>query len=172
MSSLFKRLSSFSKIIRVVAYCRRFIDIKINKLHLKGFLSPNELKRATIRVIKFAQRETFSEEVRKLESKKQIDGKLTPLNPFLDSEAVLRVGGRLSRSDLTYQKHPILLSKNHNLTNLIIREEHLKLYHAGTQATLNAVRNKYWIVNGKNTVKILSAIVSLAFARNHNFPRT
>ena len=64
------------------------------------------------------------------------------------------MGGGLSQSNLTYsQKHPILFPKNHRVTNLIVHEQHMKLFHAGTQATLGAIRNEYWIVNGRNTVK-------------------
>lgn len=51
------------------------------------------------------------------------------------------------------QKHPILLPKSHNVVNLIIRNEHLKLFYAGTQATLNSIRDNYWIINGINAVK-------------------
>ncbi|XP_033231518.1 uncharacterized protein LOC117182531, partial [Belonocnema kinseyi] len=89
-----------------------------------------------------------------LESNKNFKGNLTALAPFLDVEGILRVGGRLSQSDLSYsRKHPILLPQSHMVTNLIIREKHLTLFHAGTQATLNATREFYWIVNGKNAVK-------------------
>ncbi|XP_033221034.1 uncharacterized protein LOC117175436 [Belonocnema kinseyi] len=89
-----------------------------------------------------------------LESKKRIEGRLVSLSPILDSEGVLRVGGRLRNSDLNYgQKHPILLPQNHNVTALIIRDQHLKLLHGGSQATLNATRNNYWIINEKTTVK-------------------
>ncbi|KAJ8962082.1 hypothetical protein NQ318_018033 [Aromia moschata] len=37
--------------------------------------------------------------------------------------------------------------------HLIIRNEHEKSLHAGTQAVLANLRYKYWIINGKNAVK-------------------
>ena len=93
-------------------------------------------------MVKLVQRKTFSRELKILEEGNQIYGRLTPLNPFLDSEGFFRVGGRLSHSDLTYsRKHPILLPNNHNLTHLIICNQYLKLLHSATQATLNAIRN-------------------------------
>ncbi|XP_051157423.1 uncharacterized protein LOC127279231 [Leptopilina boulardi] len=105
-------------------------------------------------VIKIIQRGTFSNEIKTLETKGRIDGKLSTLNPFLDSDGILRVGGRLSKSNLTYnQKHPMLLPRNHNITEKIIHEQHWKLMHAGTQSTINALRNNFWIIDIKNKVK-------------------
>ena len=40
-------------------------------------------------------------------------GKLQRLNPFLDNEAILRVGGRLNNSQMLFhQRHPIILPKS------------------------------------------------------------
>ena len=67
---------------------------------------------------------------------------------------VLRVGGRLKHSKLIYnQLYPILLPRSHRLTELIIRDQHLKSFHAGTQATLSTIKSTYWIIDGKNWVK-------------------
>ena len=54
------------------------------------------------------------------------------LHPFIDSDGVLRVGGRKRNSHLAYpQMHPIILHGKQVLTRLIIRSEHLRLLHAG-----------------------------------------
>ena len=40
---------------------------------------------------------------------------------FLDSEGIWRCGGRISNADITYTvKHPIILSFDHTLTNLVV----------------------------------------------------
>ena len=39
------------------------------------------------------------------------------------------------------------------MTRLIIREEHLRLKHAGTQATLYSVRERYWPIDGRNVTR-------------------
>lgn len=66
----------------------------------------------------------------------------------------MRVGGRLSQSELPYdQKHPIILPSKHPLTKLIIRYEHIKHLHAGTQTLLAIIRLKYWPILGRNSVK-------------------
>ncbi|XP_033223525.1 uncharacterized protein LOC117177134 [Belonocnema kinseyi] len=152
-NSLLEKAQSFNKLIRVIAFSLRFINMKVHKQIIRGQLSSAELQSSTICVIKLVQRASFLGEIKMHESKKRIEGRLVLLSPILDSEGVLRVGGRLRNSDLNYgQKHPILLLQNHNVTALI-RDQHLKLLHGGSQATLNATRNNYWIINGKTTVK-------------------
>lgn len=47
----------------------------------------------------------------------------------------------------------ILIPSNHHLTRLLIEHEHLKLMHAGAKLTLASLREKYWVINGLNTVK-------------------
>ncbi|XP_072392306.1 uncharacterized protein [Diabrotica undecimpunctata] len=102
---------------------------------------------------------SFSKEIDCLKNKDFVigKGKLVPLNPFLDNNGILRVGVRLNQSSLSEsQKHPILLPANHYITRLIIREEHVKLKHAGPQTTLYSVRQMYWPLDGRNvTRKIL-----------------
>ena len=154
-SKLFEKMGSFTRLIHVVAYCQRFINKKTLIVERRGNLSINKRKKAKLCMIKLLQRETFFNEIKTLATSGEIVGKLTHLTPFLDSECFLRVDGRLNQANLTYfQKHPILLPKNHRVTNLIIHEQHMKLFHAGTLATLGAIRNEYWIVNGRSTVKI------------------
>lgn len=152
--TLFKQTNSFAKILRIIAYCQRFVDIKIRKMELNGILSPDELNRAMNCVIKIIQRGTFFKEIKTLEKEGRIEGRLSSLNPFIDSDGILRVGGRLDKSNLTYnQKHPMLLPKDHDITEMIVREQHVKLMHAGSQSTVNAIRNNFWIVDIKNKVK-------------------
>ena len=47
---------------------------------------------------------------------------------------------------------PILLPNNNSLVQQFIQYVHAKQCHAGTQATLNKLRERYWIVQGRKTV--------------------
>ena len=63
---------------------------------------------------------------------------------ILDEDEVIRVGGRTRNSVASYdQKHQMLLPPKKHLTKLIIKHEHTKLLHAGPQAVLTSLRNKF-----------------------------
>ncbi|MGR0227453.1 hypothetical protein, partial [Klebsiella pneumoniae] len=48
------------------------------------------------------------------------------LQLFIDDQGILRVGGRLVDSSLSYcSRHPILLPKNHPFTDLIVDHAHI-----------------------------------------------
>ncbi|XP_015123257.1 uncharacterized protein LOC107045476 [Diachasma alloeum] len=82
--------------------------------------------------------------------------KLQGLNPVLDSSGIIRVGGRLSKSELPYeQKYPILLPKNHHITEMIVRHAHQEHAHAAVSATLYALRRRFWSMGGRNYIRQL-----------------
>lgn len=74
----------------------------------------------------------------------------------------MRVGGRIQHSHLPRsQRHSIILPKSENLTRLLIEEEHRRHLHAGVQATLYALRRRYWPLDGRNQVrKVLRSCVT------------
>ena len=79
-------------------------------------------------------------------------------NLFLDAHGIWRCGGRLAKANLSYSsKHPVLLSKNHPLTALIIKNAHNRVFHNGVKDTLTEIRSRYWIMKGRNTVKSIIA---------------
>jgi hypothetical protein len=155
----FELLQQFSSIVmlrRVVAWCFRFIDNCKAKRKTKGILVRNELNRAMTMIIRLVQSETFPCELRRLRTERCLESnsKLLSLHPFLDSEGILRVGGRLKHSTLNYeQKHQVILPEKHYVTDLIIKHVHCSQLHVGPQATLYHIRQRFWPINGKNRVK-------------------
>ena len=66
---------------------------------------------------------------------------LYQLDPFVDSDGIVRVGGRLRRVRLEYgEKHPALLPKSHHLANLVVRHCHSQVHHQGRLITHGASR--------------------------------
>ncbi|KYN22468.1 hypothetical protein ALC57_05137 [Trachymyrmex cornetzi] len=118
-------------------------------------LCPKEIDEAEIRILRLLQAACFSNEIRELKNKKSITkGRIVNLNPFLDDRGLIRVGGRLQASNLSYsQKHPILLPSRHRLTDSIIREIHEKYHHIGIQTTLYIMRRRFWILDGRNQIR-------------------
>ncbi|XP_070526042.1 uncharacterized protein [Cardiocondyla obscurior] len=73
--------------------------------------------------------------------------------PFLDSDEILRVGGRLRHAPLPYDsKHPILLAA-HPLVRLIVRQFHFRSLYGGLQLTLRTLRQQFWILRARSLVK-------------------
>ena len=103
-------------------------------------------------LIKCAQIDGFSDFIA---NPKTYSGKLCQFSPFIDSEGVLRVGGCLSKSNLEYpNKYPILIPKDHPLTNLLIDHYHVKTKHQGRYITLSVIRQAgCFVLNGSNVIK-------------------
>ena len=67
------------------------------------------------------------------------------LNLFVDDNNIWRCGGRLGNADLAYStRYPVLLSRKHHLTTLIVKDAHVRVQHNGIKETLTEVRSKYW----------------------------
>lgn len=153
-------ISNWSKIVRlkrVTAYCLRFLsNCRKAKVDREiGFLSVAELNASMSVLVKISQRESFPTELEILTNKKVLKpSQLRNLNSFLSPDGTLLVGGRLDYSSYCYEKrHPALLHSNHHLSKLIVEAEHLRLLHAGPQQMLASLRERYWIIGGRNICK-------------------
>ncbi|XP_061394644.1 uncharacterized protein LOC133330196, partial [Musca vetustissima] len=130
-----EKYSSYLKIIRVVAW-------------------PQELENALIRIVVNIQKQHYQDDIHRVQKKKDPQGTLRCLNPFIDSSSgvnLLKVGGRLEYAAISEgQKHPIILpSKNHFVT-CFVRHLHVQNYHAGPKALMALIREKFWIINSRN----------------------
>jgi len=119
-----------------------------------------DLLEAETSIITFCQRERFPTEFAALISgKPQVprSSSLLKLDPVLEG-GLLRVGGRLKRAAIPEDiKHPLILSKDQHISDLILRHVHLQLGHGGRNHVLSATRRKYWITSGTIAVrKIIS----------------
>ena len=136
------RYSNWPRLCRVTAYCFRFIrNTKSHSVSANPLL-PEEIESAERYWVKEVQRE--------LGNWKEQYKELTPF----EKDGVVRVGGRLARSPLTYdESHPVLLPADHVISNLIVRDCHNRVLHAGRERTLCETRRKFWILRGRNLVK-------------------
>ncbi|XP_018375289.1 PREDICTED: uncharacterized protein LOC108769043 [Trachymyrmex cornetzi] len=150
-----QRYSSFSKLKRIIAYCLRFRDILSNQRNFNA-LNPEELKRAELIISRMVQAERFPREACSLQQGKEVpaNSQLAALNPFLDEAGVIRVRGRLKHADLPYnQRHPIVLPARHHITEILLRQEHIKLHHCGPQQLLADIRTRYWPLSGRREAR-------------------
>ena len=103
------------------------------------FMWPKNGTAMVTRVVPALQQQAFAEEITTLKAWKELGYKLLPLWPFLDQDGLLHVGGKLGLSEQPDPKcHPLILSAKHQLTKLIIQNEHLRLLQAGSTPVMHS----------------------------------
>ncbi|XP_076660431.1 uncharacterized protein LOC143363785 [Halictus rubicundus] len=154
--NLASRYSSWPKLIRVTAYVQRFI--KRLRSQPRGCtttaLLPDEVAEAKRHWLKQIQADTFPQELRTLAAHGTVpkQSPLSSLNPYLDSDGLIRAKGRLSKAQPEIENEPIIL-RSHPLLSLLIHHTHLTNLHAGPQLTLACLRHEYWILRARATVR-------------------
>jgi hypothetical protein len=109
---LMSTFSSWNKLQRIVALVLRFLHNCRENERIKGPLTPSEITKARLRIFSLVQQAAFADEISSLQNQRDCSTRIQRLMPFLDSDGILRVGGRLSRSSLPQEsQHPVLLPK-------------------------------------------------------------
>ncbi len=151
--------SSWQHLVRLVAWCRRVLS-KTKPQHL----TPQELRDSQNTILRMTQKASFKRTLADIANTQQVGRKSSTykLQPRLFADGLLRLESRL-QYDHTLQydiRFPILLPADHPVTTMIIRDQHAALLHAGKEHTLNHLRNRFWIINGRRTVqKILTKCI-------------
>ena len=114
-------------------------------------LSVEEMDLAEKEILKNVQRESFPEEVlnpsliKKSSTIVKLDAKMI--------DGLLRVGGRLRHAPIESEtKYPIILPKQHHVTELLIREYHEKCGHSGLEYVLSQLRQRFWIIKARSSI--------------------
>ncbi|XP_055308609.1 uncharacterized protein LOC129572631 [Sitodiplosis mosellana] len=161
---LIDRYGAIGKIVRITAYVLKAIPILLNALkkgakkpevntsEILGSLTPKLLTEATIYWIKYTQLKYFSPELEALKRKDVIKStsNLLRVNPFLDAEGIMRVKGRLTNLNVTYdERHPIILPAKSSFTKRSLEEAHKEMLHGNIQSMLHYVQTKYWVIGAR-----------------------
>jgi len=155
--------SSWSKLVRAIAWMKRFQLFLLKKLAKKtpldpetGFLSVEELQQATMYVIRYVQDDVFKVVKAKLTDFEEYPcfsrvgssfGKCClssrrKLRPIM-VQGALRVGGRLQNSGLSVDlRHSVILPARHRVTGLIVQFYHIRQGHCGIHSVLSVTREK------------------------------
>ena len=176
--------SDWHRAKRAIALCLRFKRMlqkrcvkrpqRVSTLDLSQYqpVSVNELQEAQFAKIKITQADSFHSELHTLKACKvygapsdretvsdrhtSLKGKsdLRPIDPFMDSAGVIRVGGRIQNSKVSYAvKHPMVLPKRGHVTEMLVRHFHEKTLHQGRGMTVNEIRNcGFWIIGCSSIV--------------------
>ena len=157
---IFTRFSSFLRLVRVVAWIYRFA----NRARKKSTESSNQLMFQEVEsaqriIYHIAQGSIYSPEIQALRGRKAIlsSSSILKLNPLLDEDGLLRVGGRLENSSLDFNsRHPIILPRQHRAVKLLVEHVHNTNQHAGPTTTLAILSSTYYIPGVKKLAKLIS----------------
>ncbi|XP_037906726.1 uncharacterized protein LOC119648870 [Hermetia illucens] len=142
------RYSNFAKLVRITAYCTRFTT------KFKGAILADEYEQSWLRILRIIQQKEFSDEIDDITKGKPLKKRLRSLNPFIDRDGILRVGGRLRNVNVNNDyRHPILLPPSHHVTHLLIREAHERTMHGTVNMVRQYLRMRYWLINDKKSIR-------------------
>ncbi|XP_059225279.1 uncharacterized protein LOC131997762 [Stomoxys calcitrans] len=156
---ILERFSSYSRALRVLAHMFRFIRRCRKQVYFTSsseLITSEEISFVKYRAVMIAQRAYFPAEYNCLTSDLPINTKsrLLTLNPFLDKGGLLRVNGRLSNADLSFnERHPIILPEKSRFCKLLVDFTHKILMHAEHQSMLRSIRQEFYVIRLKNAVR-------------------
>lgn len=147
----FDKYSDFNRLINVTT---NIFKIQNKLKHVD--LDPSSC--AKINLLKVMQQQSFPTELAYLQSPqgKKVSELLKKLNLFIDERGIIRTKGRIGKiTAYDYEViNPVLLAKDHDLTELMIVEYHKRCKHLGIQPTLNKIRlSGFWIHRARQAAK-------------------
>lgn len=148
--------NSFWRLQRITAWMIRFLSGKVSKP--TPWLTLDEMNESRKAIIRRMQQVYYADEISSLVNKSSVkrQSRLVGLDPFLDADGLVRVGGRLENSILEYDgKHPIIIPHEHPWTRLMLEDYHKDYLHAGAKSLLSIVRQRFWITNSGSVIRTI-----------------
>lgn len=135
---------------------------KLRSSMCEDYLSVDELNKSEMEIVRFSQRTRFPEELISLQRGEEVkrSSPLYFLNPILEA-GVIRMYGRLDNAVMPEEsKHPIILSKDLHISELLLRHIHNEIGHSGRNYMLARLRQQYWIPGASSAIRrVLSRCV-------------
>lgn len=148
------RFSSYTNMIRVISWMRRFIGRCRSQVYPAPFLSRSELDDTLAVAVRVSQRCTLVSLYKDLAHQRIPARVFASLRPFIDSNGLIRVGGRLGHSELTSsQRQPLLLAKGSHLSLLIVRHWHLQTCHSGPRVITSLITRHFWVMSVRSVIR-------------------
>ena len=124
-----------------------------------GPLTAVELHAAKMKWVKDCQQQAYYNEFTNMCSHSPALKRLPlvrQLHLFIDEDDFIRCGGRIHNAPLCQTtRFPYLLPPKHPLTAMIIRNAHVRLFHAGTNSIVTAIQQTFWIPKVRQRVRSL-----------------
>ncbi|KAF2888647.1 hypothetical protein ILUMI_17526, partial [Ignelater luminosus] len=140
--------SKFTKTTRMIAWIFRYLqNVRYPDKKRSSELIVAEIEVAEKFIFRKIQQENFVD----LENKN-----IRSLNPFYDECGVIRLKSRVSnRDDTNNYRFPIVLPAKHPVSESLIMDSHRSHCHVGTRGLLCLLREEYWILGGRRTIRFV-----------------
>ena len=134
----------------------------LKQLIVDESVSPNiqlvaeDLQYTELSWVRYIQATSFVRELEYLRSsgKQPILTYVQQFGLFLDDNDVMKCKGRINNSTVSLEeKNPIILPTKHPLIKLLVMHVHQQAKHGGVNITLTALRERYWILKGRQIIK-------------------
>ncbi|XP_044572119.1 uncharacterized protein LOC123257367 [Drosophila ananassae] len=158
-----QRFLSNRRLLRTAAWVLRFIRrcSDMNDMSKRTTASIAECEADEDLLVRRSQREAFPDEMQAAENGLDVakGSDICGLAPYLDGNGVLRAYGRIDAAlCLPYSaRRPVILSHRHGLTEMIVRDAHLRMKHQNIDATMTEIRTRFWITRLR---RVLCSVIS------------
>ncbi|XP_055840380.1 uncharacterized protein LOC129907978 [Episyrphus balteatus] len=123
-------------------------------------------------LLKKEQEKYFSKEIACIEKDWCLPEKsrIESLKPILDGKMILRVGGRLERAEMEYERrHPAIVPNGSRLAWLIMHSAHSATKHGAVQVMMQHIRQKFWIPKIRSELRSYLHKCLVCVRHNHRF---
>lgn len=166
---IFSKSSSYRRLQQTVAWIMRFFDNARKpkaERNYKRHLTVRELRRSTNVVVRVIQHVELEDEIQRVRTNTPCK-RIGELNPVLSDDGLLRVGGRLKHAELSDEaKHQLILPNSHPVTHNLIRDMHDELLHVGPAGLLSAIRQRFWLIRARSTIRQVTGSCVKCFRTN------
>uniref|UniRef100_T1IJE5 Uncharacterized protein n=1 Tax=Strigamia maritima TaxID=126957 RepID=T1IJE5_STRMM len=144
----YSKCGSWTRLIQITGWVTRFTDNLKQKIPNGSPLTVSELQDAEKLWIRFMQRESFGKEVTAIQVGQQVEAKsrLTQTPCVMDENELLQVKTRVPWSEVQHTATgPWVIDNKHYLSQLIVRDAHVRVFHGGLGDTLAELRQ--WVLD-------------------------
>ncbi|KAJ8398398.1 hypothetical protein AAFF_G00426530 [Aldrovandia affinis] len=166
---LLEYYSSWKKLQRAVAWwlkCKKLLLLRCQKTKVivtrskskerQQGLTVEDLDEAEKAILLHEQQRYFEPELTLLKKGTPVkaDSSLRKLDPILNDEGILRIGGRISNAAIPVSlKNLIILPRDSHVSKLILRDIHQQVGHSGRNHMLARLNQKFWLPSANSSAR-------------------
>lgn len=150
--------SSWLRLVRVTARILMFVR---RCRRIESSLNVELMNEAELLLLQKSQHDSFEQDIELVKQNKPLlsTSRLLTLTPYLDNINVLRVAGRIDKVEGVSHSatRPAILDGRHQIARLIVEYYHRKAMHGANELVVNELRQRYWILKLRPTVRAVAA---------------